>query len=117
VEPAPVPVAHHRSWYTDVLGDALVVGGIGAAAASYFVYASALDDLDRGEHAVSLDDYDKLVDNAHSKRTYAVILAGSGLTLIAAGILRYATRDTGDEKGVALVPTQHGGLITWSGGF
>jgi len=123
-EPAAAPlvqepvVVHHRShWYSDVLGDALVIAGVGAGVGGAILYSSAVSDLDAAEKSSSLMGYQDLVDSAHQKRTYTIILGGGGLALVAAGILRYATRDTGESHAVAIVPTSGGGLITLSGGF
>jgi len=108
----------HKPWYRDWLGNGLVIGGVGVSVASVFLYKGALDDLDAAEKSSMLSDYNKYVDSAHDKRTYTIIVAGAGVTLIAAGILRYATRSTGEEAhSVSVAPTQGGGLITWSGGF
>lgn len=118
--PPPEPRRDEATpWYRDWLGDTLVLGGVGVSVASYFVYQSALSDLDNAEAARELAQYERSVDSAHEKRTYTIILAGAGATLVAAGVLRYLTRDTGhhESPGVSIVPAQGGGLITWSGGF
>lgn len=118
-EPPPPARASRAGspWYADVLGDALVVGGVAAGAFSFVVYRRARADLDVAEDAPSIDQYQDLVDRAHERRTYAVLLAGGGAVLIGAGLLRYALRDTGETRGVAVAPTAGGGLVTWSGGF
>lgn len=129
--PVPGPVAsdspylppsaeNKRSpWYEDKIGDVLVVSGIAAGAAGLAFYLSARSDLDEAESAVDLKTYEDRVDSAHAKRTFSVVLVGSGAILIGAGIARYVLRDGGGgkERGVAVVPTSGGGLVTFSGGF
>ena len=115
---APAPVVQHKShWYADVLGDALVVAGVGAGVGGLVLYTGALSDLDAAEKSTTIGDYKNLVDSAHHKQTYSIILGGGGIALVAVGILRYAMRDTGESHAVAVVPTSGGGLITLSGGF
>lgn len=106
-------------WYKDVVGDALVVGGLAAGAASVFMYLKATGELDDAETAASLDQYEDGVARARDHRTYAVIFAGAGVVLLGGGLLRYAFHDSGESRtsGVALAPTWGGAAITWSGGF
>lgn len=108
-----------KPWYKDVVGDALVVGGLAAGAASVFMYLKATGELDDAESAASLDQYEDLVARAHDHRTYAVIFAGAGVVLLGGGLLRYALHDSGETRpgGVAVAPTSDGAVVTWSGGF
>ena len=123
--PAPAPVAvkttsepTHSPWYRDPLGDALVITGVGATIASVLVFRSAQNDLDAAEQAQFLADYEQHHTDAERKELYTWILAGTGIALVSAGVLRYVTRDSRREsRSVSFVPTHDGGLITWSGGF
>lgn len=115
--PGPAPRPRRSPWYKDVLGDALTITGAAAGAASLVMYAGARGDLDDAERQASLDEYQDLVDQAQDKRRFAVIVAGAGAVLIGAGIVRYATRDRHESRGIAIAPTDGGGLVTWSGGF
>jgi tetratricopeptide (TPR) repeat protein len=118
VEPQPAPIVTHSPWYTDMLGDALVIVGVAAGVGSVFTYQAAQSDLDAAESAPTLDGYKDLVDSAERKHLYTLVLAGGGAALVIGGVLRYTLRDSRRESsGVALVPTRDGGLITWSGGF
>lgn len=118
VPSAPVATTQYSPWYRDVLGDALVITGVAATVGSFFAYRAAQSDLDTAEDAGTLDAYNDLRDSAETKQLYTVVLAGGGLALVTAGVLRYALRDNRREtRGVAIVPTTSGGLITWSGGF
>lgn len=121
-EPAAPPtsvITRSRSpWYSDAIGDVLVLGGVSAAIASVFVYRDASAELDAADAATSLADYDDHRRGAERKQLYTFVLAGSGVALVTAGVIRYALRDSGREgPAVAIVPSAGGGLVTWSGGF
>jgi hypothetical protein len=119
-EPAPAIVTSttHSPWYRDVIGDALVLGGVAATVGSIVSYRGAQTDLDSAEAATSLDSYTEYRDSAERKQLYTFVLAGTGVALVTAGVIRYALRDNRREtRGVAIVPTGSGGLIAWSGGF
>jgi hypothetical protein len=46
----------------------------------------------------------------------SVLLGIGGVALIGAGVVRFVTHDRGGEsRGMALVPTCGGGLVTWGG--
>jgi tetratricopeptide (TPR) repeat protein len=111
------PGSGSRPWYKDVVGDALVVGGVASGALSVVMYLKAQSELDDAESAGSLDGYEQLVNDAHDHRTYAVIFAGAGVVLVGGGLLRYALHDSDESRGVALAPTSGGAVVTWSGGF
>ncbi|HEU4616375.1 MAG TPA: hypothetical protein VFS15_29955 [Kofleriaceae bacterium] len=116
--PAAVTVTTHSPWYSDPLGDALVIGGVAATVGSILMYRSAGRELDAAEAATALDDYADHRSSAERKQLYTVALAGGGIALVTAGVIRYALRDSRREaRAVAIVPGAGGGLITWSGGF
>jgi hypothetical protein len=106
-----------KPWYKDPLGDMLVLSGVAAGAASIVFYVGARSALDDGESASTLAEYESLVDDAKSKRSLSVVFAGGSAVLIGAGLLRYALRDSGETRGVAIAPTRGGGFVTWTGGF
>lgn len=110
--------ATHSPWYRDVLGDALVLGGIGAGVGAYLAYRGAQRELDDAERATTLADYQAHRDTAKTNQLITVALASGGLALVGAGIARYVLRDdTRETRSVAIVPLDGGGFITWSGGF
>jgi tetratricopeptide (TPR) repeat protein len=114
--PAGTSISGPRPWYRDVVGDALVAGGVVALVGAGIEYSSARSSLDNAENATSLTSYNSLVDDAHSKRTVSVLLGVGGAALIGAGVVRFMLHDRGGEThGVAVVPTSGGGLITWGG--
>lgn len=117
----PPPPEHHRSpWYTDKLGDALVIGGVVAGVVGLVVYRGATGKLDDAEGASSLAAYNQLVDDAHNARTTSAILLAAGGALVVAGVVHYVLRDTGDDgasAGVGMVPVSSGGMITFGGQF
>ena len=106
-------------WYKDKLGGALVLGGTAATVVGLVLYAGARGDLDDAESAPNVAKYDELVDSAHSKRTWSVVLIGGGAVLIGAGVVRYMMRGgrSKETRGVGMVPAAGGGLVTWSGQF
>lgn len=106
------------AWYRDPIGDALVITGVGATIFSFFTYRGAQNDLDDAETASTLAEYDDHRHNAERKRLYTILLAGGGIALVTAGVLRYTLRSKhGESTTLAIVPGEDGGLITWSGGF
>ncbi len=119
--PAPAPIASmggRRPWYTDKLGDGLVLAGITTSVIGLVVYVGARGELDDAEGAVDLSHYQDAVDRAHEKRTWSVILVGGGVALIGAAVAHYMLGDRSTEtRGVGMVPTRRGGLVTWSGSF
>jgi len=108
-----------KPWYRDPLGDALVITGVGATIGSFFTYRSAQNELDAAEdNSSSLAQYDDHRHQAERMQLYTIVLAGGGIALVTAGVLRYALRSNRTETtGVAIVPSGDGGLITWTGGF
>lgn len=116
VSAQPAPAKHH--WYADPLGDALVITGVAAAVGSVVMYRGAQSDLDKAVGAQSLGGYRDFHDQAEKKQLYTFVLGGAGIALISAGVIRYALHGRHKEAaGVALVPGNGGGLVTWSGGF
>ncbi len=106
-------------WYTDKLGDALVVTGLVSGVIGIVLYTGASSDLDAAEATHDIGQYRNLVEDASTKRTYSVVLLAGGTALIGAGVARYVLRgkSTRRETRVGMVPAHGGGLITWSGGF
>jgi len=118
--PAPTPaIQSTRSpWYRDVLGDVLVGTGVTAGVVGLVLLRGAHADRDAADHATGYQAYNDLVEQAHTKQTYGIVLAAGGGALIAAGVIRYVTRSSTTEvRGVALVPTASGGLVTWGARF
>ncbi len=105
-------------WYKDKVGDALVIGGVAASVVGLVLYTGARGDLDDAESAPDLPHYQDLVDSAHSKRTWSIVLVGGGVALIGVGVAHYLLHDRRTEsRGIGMVPTASGGLVTWSGQF
>ncbi len=110
-----------KPWYKDVIGDALVAGGVGAGVASVIFYLGAkskLDDAENKSIAMTYQEHQDLRDEAKSKRNLSLVFGGAGVVLIGAGVVHYMLRDTGEHRNkVAVTPTSDGGLITWMGRF
>jgi tetratricopeptide (TPR) repeat protein len=107
-----------RPWYTDVVGDVLVVGGGAALVLGYLAYRAAKTDLDTAETVNTLERYQELVDGAHTKRIVGATMAGAGAVLVTAGVLRFMLRDKQTEvRRVGMIPARGGGLLTWTRSF
>ena len=132
-EPAPVPVAEPapiapapvappvsdepRAWYKDPLGLGLVGGGVACGVIGFITYRSATGDLDAADDAATYPEHDELVDKAHGKRTLAAVFAIGGVALVGAGTVRYVMVRERERNAVAIVPTAHGGFVTWGGSW
>ncbi len=116
--PPPQSAPTTRPWYTDKLGDALVIGGAVSTIVGLVVYSGARSDISDANAAPSYQEHVDLVDDAESKRTLSVVLIGGGVALITAGVLHYMLGDRRIEpRSLAVVPTSEGGLVTWIGRF
>jgi tetratricopeptide (TPR) repeat protein len=119
-EPTPSASAFRAApWYSDKIGDALVVGGIAAAAVAAIVYFNARSDIDDARSIT--DDYGRassLNESGHDKRNLSVVFAVGGCSLVAAGILRYRLHDRRvDPRGVDVAVTPQGGVISYKATF
>jgi tetratricopeptide (TPR) repeat protein len=116
-QPPPEP-GETKPWYTDVLGDVLVIGGVTSLVLGGLAYRAARTDLDNAEKAMSHERYEDLLDAGKTKRLVGVAFAGGGAVLITAGVLRFALRDKHTEvRRVGLAPARGGGLLTWTRSF
>jgi tetratricopeptide (TPR) repeat protein len=106
-------------WYTDKIGDGLVIGGVAATTVAAIMYASARSDIYAANEAT--DDYQRasmLVERAHDRRTISVVFAVGGCSLVVAGILRYRLHDRiVDQPGVDVAVTPLGGMVTYKARF
>ena len=118
-QPRPITSSTTRApWYTDKVGDALVIGGVGATTIGRVMYSSARSDISDAGSASTYQAYRDLVDNGHTKRTYSIVLVGGGLGLAGAGVLHYMLHDRRTEThGVGMVPATGGAVVTWMGSF
>jgi tetratricopeptide (TPR) repeat protein len=127
-QPTPVPITDNEQplpqprtktpFYKDVLGDALVGGGVVAGVLGIVFYTQMNAKLDDAEKADTYKEHDDARDAAASKRTLSIAFGAGGIVLIGAGVARWMLRDTGERPNkVALTPTSDGGLITWFGRF
>ncbi|CAN5219860.1 hypothetical protein BH11MYX1_BH11MYX1_05190 [soil metagenome] len=109
---APAP-SHGSAWYKDGLGDTLVVLGIsGAGLGVAMLMSSHAAERDSKNPSLTYDQFIKLDDRATSRGTLGVISASVGGAAIVLGLVRYATRSTGDET-----PNVTGWLAPTGGGL
>jgi hypothetical protein len=122
-EPRPVvvaPVARtvERAWYTDVVGDLLVVGGVVGIGVGAYFFTAARDDVDQanagGPGGVTAEQYVSLRDRAERRHTYAAISGGIGGALLVGGIIKYAI---GDRTEVVPMTSASAGGVAIRGRF
>jgi hypothetical protein len=127
--PAPAPVPSpvvaapatrtvERPWYTDVVGDLLVVGGVVGIGVGAYFFSAARDDVEQanagGPGGVSADEYVSLRDRAERRHTYAAISGGIGGALLVGGIIKYAI---GDRTEVVPMTSASAGGVAIRGRF
>ncbi len=117
VGPTEAPRPERSPWYRDTIGGVLVLGGVASLALGGLAYRAALSDLETAETVASHDTAADLVEGAHGKRRIAIVLAGAGIALVGAGVLRFALRGHSETGRVALTPTSSGGLLTLTRSF
>ncbi len=123
-EPPPVvtppPVVAEPAgdrWYQDKVGVSLVGGGAAFVLAGVVTYALARGTLGDAEDAPTYQEQEDLYSSAKTKRTIAVVFTIAGLAAGGAGAYWYWKKRPAEQRGIAIVPTTDGGLITWTGGF
>lgn len=128
-DPPPLPITtattgpvdngpeRHRGWYTDVVADVLLGGGLVAGGVGAYFYTAARSDLDSADGATDYSEHKDLVDSAHSKRLIAIGLAGTGVALVGAGIIRLMVHDRSEHRRVGVAPTHGGGMVVLEGSF
>jgi hypothetical protein len=117
----PLPPPQHdggKPWYKDVIGDALVISGVGFTIASIVFFRGMSGKLDDADNAATYPEVDDLRDEAAGKRNLGIGFAVGGLALIGAGVARYMLRDTGERSAkVVVAPADGGGVVTLGGRF
>jgi tetratricopeptide (TPR) repeat protein len=105
-------------WYRDLLGDALLAGGVVSFALAGVKYAGALSALDVAQGASARSTYGEFLEAAHSERLTAVVYAGIGVALVGGAVLRYRLRGGGAAaRRVAITPAPAGGFVTLTRSF
>lgn len=115
--PPPPPKPTAKQFYQDPIGDGLVGVGVVAAVTGVIFYVSARGTLDDADKATTYAAQQSLVDDAHSKRTIAVVLGGVGVAALGVGVWRWMQVKSSGEQAVALVPRTDGGMVAWTGRF
>jgi tetratricopeptide (TPR) repeat protein len=101
-----------RPWYSDWLGDGLVLAGATGLAIGLVLYADSSSDEESAARAPDYRRYRSLVDDAETARTGATLLLSSGAGLVTAGILRYVFRSQPDRQtAVGLLPGGWGVVV------
>lgn len=116
--PETPPSTEAKPWYKDVIGDALVGGGLIAGVLGVVFYQQMNGKLDDAENATTYDDHEAARSDASGKRNLSLAFGIGSAALIGAGVARYMLRDTGERRAnVSVTPTSDGGLVTWIGRF
>jgi hypothetical protein len=116
--PAPPPVAierraEPRPWYGDKLGVGLAGAGVVTGIVGIVMWRGARADRDDADRAATYDEFDSLVDSAHTKQTAALVLGVAGVVLIGAGGAHMWLHQR--EQAVVVSPTAGGAAVSWSG--
>jgi tetratricopeptide (TPR) repeat protein len=115
-EPLPPPPPPQPRAF-DPIGSTLVGLGVVSTLVGIVMYSSAISTLDDADAAVTYMDHERLVDDARSKRTYAVVFGAAGVAAIGVGAWHYLRFRKAEQARVAITPTTSGGMITWMGRF
>jgi tetratricopeptide (TPR) repeat protein len=115
-EPA-LPPTPARPRAFDPIGTTLVGIGVVSTLVGIVMYSSAISTLDEADAAVSYVEHERLVDDARSQRTYAVVFGAAGVAAIGVGAWHYLRFRKAEQARVAVTPTPSGGMITWMGRF
>lgn len=105
-------------WYSDWLGDTLLVSGIvglGVGASFWQISSTEEDDV---ANAFVYETHQDLEARAKTHRQVSILAFSVGGALIAGSIARYMTRDNGARKGTEVAPVTVSGWVGQrSGGF
>ena len=117
IEPAPLPPKRAAAgWYTDGIGDALVLGGVAAGVVAGLSYHAALGDRDAADAASGYQRYADLFDRAQRDRELAIGGAIGGAVLVTAGIVRYVVHDRRPAERAVGIELVHGrAMLTYGG--
>jgi tetratricopeptide (TPR) repeat protein len=113
--PPPAPAASH--WYSDVLGDALVIAGVAAGGIGVGEYAAAVSSRNAADTATTYGAVQSKLDDAGHERALAIGFAAGGGALAIAGVLKLVLSTSSDEHAVAVVPVRGGSVISWGRSF
>src|SRR5262249_32885950 len=111
--PPPAPPSEAPPFYADALGDVLVIGGAAAAVGGVLVYRAALHDLDLADASATYDQHASYVNDARTKRLFALAIGAGSVGLVAVGVLPYRARSHHDR--VAIAPVDGGAIVSWLG--
>ncbi len=84
-------------WYSDIIGDALLVTGVVGlgVGTGYFLVSSS--DRSAADEATNYESYTTLADRASTRRTIAIVTTTASAALITGAIVRFVMRDKGVE--------------------
>jgi tetratricopeptide (TPR) repeat protein len=109
--PAPPPQPEGRPFYTDIVGSALVGGGLVSSVVGIVMYTSARSTLDDAEAAPTYSEHERLVGDAQTKRNIGVVFGAVGVAAIGVGVWHWMKYRS--ESSVTVAPTASGGMVSW----
>lgn len=109
--PAPPPQPEGRPFYTDIVGSALVGGGLVSSVVGIVLYTNARGTLDDAEAAPTYSEHERLVDDARTKRNIGVVFGAVGVAAIGVGVWHWMKYRS--ESSVTVAPTGSGGMVSW----
>ena len=107
-----------KAFYKDVLGDVLVVGGVGSGVVGLVFYSGAKSKADAT--AATSSEFIDNQDKAKSQRTLAVVFGVGGAAVATVGVVHWMMfrgKQKESASRVVVVPTTEGGFVTWNGRF
>lgn len=113
---APVPLRERTPWYSDHVGDAIVVGGVISGVVGLVLWRSAVSDRDEADATDNYERFGSLVDSAHRNQTTAIVFGIASAVLVTAGGVHIALHHRPTDLAIAPTPSG-GGAITWMGRF
>lgn len=118
-EPKPPP-PQMPAWYSDVVADALIGGGVICGVVAVLSYGSARSDRSAADDVTSFQRYSDLIDDANGKRNVAIVFGVAGAGLVAGGVVKWMLRERAYHKRSnewAIAPAPSGGVLSFARRF
>ena len=118
---APPPAPEGSPWYTDPIGDALLITGIVGVGVGGGLWLVSSLDASAAENAATYETHVALESRARDRRFIAIASLGLSAALLTGAVVRYLTRDDGSGDAPAtragVWATPGGGGVALGGRF